>query len=326
MSTFNETQNTKSSRGWNTRGFSVPANRWSNRNSAYALTGLYFDIEEPGSRSIMLDGSGAITLAWGRGTAYQLKYEATKMTYTTVYPEPGRYDITLKGDINQITKIGNLGDTSLKGDIRAFSGLTSLAELTLQGDGITGNIQALEGLSELTKINLEGGQVTGDISDLPACLQEIRLSNAKVTGDIAAVASMPALVYLDLSGTLARSYTSASIPEWVNGIFLKLENLELPGEIIDAIINDLGDIATANGTLRLGGINGARTAASNIGLSSLLARGWHVLFNTWGATFDSISTRFDDAAVMFDDAPYKRFGAADVALDDQFITFEGEAA
>ena len=242
------------------------------------LSGIWFDVESPGSRSLVLNGTGFMTMYWGRGTAYQVKFDSLDKHYTTVYPEAGRFDLMVKGEVQHITEFDTLATNTLKGEIRAFHNLLALQVLLLTDSW-----------------------VTGDIAELPATLQQLSLKNTLVHGDLDLLGKLTALKNIDLSGSLADSYTSGVLPDWANGIELTLRDLHLSAGDIDALLNDLAAITTRNGKLDIGGLNARRTSSSNMACAELEARGWMIICVIGYATFGSLDIRFGDENARFEE-------------------------
>ena len=278
MLLFNETKKVTSQQGWCLSGPPVEEGEWSIRQLPGTLSGLWYDVQVPASRSLLLNGTGFITINWGRGTAYQVKFDTLDKHYTAVYPAAGRYDLLIKGEVHLITEVDSLGADSLKGDIYAFQYLTALAVL-----------------------NLAGSWVNGDIADLPASLQQLSLQNTLVHGDLDLLGKLTALKNIDLSGSLADSYTSGVLPDWANGIELTLRDLHLSAGDIDALLNDLAAITTRNGKLDIGGLNARRTSSSNMACAELEARGWMIICVIGYATFGSLDIRFGDENARFEE-------------------------
>ncbi len=278
MLLFNETKKVTSQQGWCLSGPPVEEGEWSIRQLPGTLSGLWYDVQVPASRSLLLNGTGFITINWGRGTAYQVKFDTLDKHYTAVYPAAGRYDLLIKGEVHLITEVDSLGADSLKGDIYAFQYLTALAVL-----------------------NLAGSWVNGDIAELPASLQQLSLQNTLVHGDLAAIGRLPLLKKIDLSGTLVDGYSGTLLPAWANGIELKFRDLHLTAGDIDDLLNDLAATTTRNGKIDVGGLNGRRTSNSNLACTALAARGWTIICVTGHATFGSADISFGDINARFEE-------------------------
>jgi len=276
MLPFNEIKTVTRQQGWCLTGPSVENGEWSIRQLPGTLAGLWYDVQVPGSRSLLLNGTGFVTLNWGRGTAYQVKFDSLDKHYTAVYPEAGRFDLLLKGEVQNITTFDSLGSDSLKGDISAFHYLSAIEILQL-GES----------------------WVSGDIADLPDSLQQLSLQNTLVQGELDALEGFPHLKKIDLSGTLVESYSGAFLPAWANGISLKLRDLHLTAGEIDLLLIDLADTPTLNGTIDLGGLNSRRTSCSNNACTELRARGWTIICVSGEATFGSADIRFGDGNARF---------------------------
>lgn len=278
MLLFNETKKVTSQQAWCFSGPPVEEGEWSIRLLAGTLSGLWYDVQVPASRTLLLNGTGFITINWGRGTAYQVKFDALDKHYTAVYPAAGRYDLLIKGEVHLITEFDSLGADSLKGEIKAFRNLTAIEVL-----------------------NLAGSWVSGDIASLPASLQQLSLQETLVHGDLAAIGRFPLLKKLDLSGTLVDGYSSTLLPDWANGIELKLRDLHLTADDIDELLNDLAATTTDNGKLDIGGLNGRRTSNSNLACTALAARGWTIICVVGHATFGSADISFGDLNARFEE-------------------------
>lgn len=278
MLLFNETKKVTSQQAWCFSGPPVEEGEWSIRLLAGTLSGLWYDVQVPASRTLLLNGTGFITINWGRGTAYQVKFDALDKHYTAVYPAAGRYDLLIKGEVHLITEFDSLGADSLKGEIKAFRNLTAIEVL-----------------------NLAGSWVSGDIASLPASLQQLSLQETLVHGDLAAIGRFPLLKKLDLSGTLVDGYSSTLLPDWANGIELKLRDLHLTADDIDELLNDLAATTTDNGKLDIGGLNGRRTSNSNLACTALAARGWTIICVVGHATFGSADISFGDQNARFEE-------------------------
>ena len=278
MLPFNETRNVTNQQGWCLTGPTVLAVEWSIRQMPGTLSGIWFDVQTPGSRSLMMNGTGFITINWGRGSAYQVKFDSLDKHFTTVYPDVGRFDLVLKGEVQNITEFDSLACDSLKGEIKAFN-----------------NLLALESLQ------LTDSWVSGDIADLPASLQQLSLKNTLVHGNLAALQRMSALKMIDLSGTLVDTYSGAVLPAWANGIQLKLRDLHLTAGEIDELLNDLAVTTTRNGKLDLSGLNARRTSNSNLACTALAARGWTIICVHGHATFGSLDITFGDENARFEE-------------------------
>ena len=278
MLPFNETRNVTNQQGWCLTGPTVLAVEWSIRQMPGTLSGIWYDVQTPGSRSLMMNGTGFITINWGRGSAYQVKFDSLDKHFTTVYPDVGRFDLVLKGEVQNITEFDSLACDSLKGEIKAFN-----------------NLLALESLQ------LTDSWVSGDIADLPASLQQLSLKNTLVHGNLAALQRMSALKMIDLSGTLVDTYSGAVLPAWANGIQLKLRDLHLTAGEIDELLNDLAATITRNGKLDIGGMNARRTSNSNLACTALAARGWTIICVHGHATFGSLDITFGDENARFEE-------------------------
>lgn len=320
---FNDMLDTRVARGWNARGKADPEGGWNSRVYLHQLIGLYFDIYEPGSHSIKLNGTGAISINWGRGYGYFIKFEALDKTYTTVYPDIGRFDVVIKGDVHKITVLDNLGDRSLKGEIRAFANLERLEELRLPGSSLYGAMNALSGLSHLRYLDISDGLIGGVIDDWPHSLREITLRNTPIGGDLAVLADTAGLISLDLRGSMVSAFSASTLPNWADGVFLELTDILLDTNSIDRLINALGGITTSYGTLRIGGSNARRSHVSNHGITALRLRGWELTYHTGGIQFGGVTAKFGDASVKFGDAPYRSFAADDATFGDFYATFYG---
>jgi len=301
MLPFNETRKVTSQQGWCMTGPSDQDGEWKIRQLPGTLSGLWYDVQEPGSRSLLLNGAGFVTLNWGRGTAYQVKFDAIDKHYTAVYPASGRYDIVIKGEVQLITEFDSLAAPSLQGGITSFKYLLALEVLQLAGSAVCGDIAALGGLLHLATLNLSGSDVTGDIATLPVALQQLALQHTLVHGDLAALQRLPHLKKIDLSGTLAASYSGALLPAWANGIVLKLADLHLLAGDIDQLLHDLAATAIHNGVLDISGGNGRRTSSSNAAHAALLARGWTISCVIGYATFGSADITFGDYNARFEE-------------------------
>jgi len=278
MLLFNETKKVTRQQGWCLTGPPVEEGEWSIRLLAGTLSGLWYDVQVPGSRSLMINGTGIITMNWGRGTAYQVKFDALDKHYTAVYPEAGRYDLLIKGEVHLITEFDSLAADSLKGEIKAFRNLTALEVL-----------------------HLAGSWVTGDIAALPASLLQLSLQETLVHGDLAAIGRFPLLKKIDLSGTLVEGYSGTLLPAWANGIELKFRDLHLSAGDIDELLHDLAATTTENGKFDIGGMNGRRTSNSNLAFTALTARGWTIICVVGHATFGSADISFGDANARFEE-------------------------
>ena len=271
MLLFNEIKNVTNQQGWCLKGPPVLDGEWSIRQLPGTLSGIWYDVQSPGSRSLVLNGTGFMTMYWGRGTAYQVKFDSLDKHYTTVYPEAGRFDLMVKGEVQHITEFDSLASDSLKGEIRAFHNLLALQVLLLTNSW-----------------------VTGDIAELPVTLQQLSLKKTLVHGDLNLLQKLVALKKIDLSGSLVDSYTSGVLPDWANGIELTLRDLHLSAGDIDDLLNDLAATTTRNGKLDIGGLNARRTSSSNLACTELEARGWTIICVIGYATFGSLDIRFGD--------------------------------
>lgn len=278
MLPFNETKKVTNQQGWSFTGPTVLEVEWSVRQLSGTLSGIWYDVQSPGSRSLVLNGTGFMTLNWGRGTAYQVRFDSLDKHYTTVYPEAGRYDLMVKGEVQHITEFDSLGAETLKGEIRAFH-----------------NLLALEVL------HLINSNVSGDIAELPDTLQQLSMQNTRVHGDLNLLRHLTALKKINLSGTLVDSYSSVELPDWTDGIELTLRDLHLTAGEIDSLLNDLEATATDDGTLDIGGLNGRRTSNSNLACAALEARGWTILCVVGYATFGSTDISFGDNNARFEE-------------------------
>lgn len=179
MIPFNEGVTQLPARGWSVMGQAVDRDRWRNRDYPHQMMGLYYKILEPGSRTLELSGTaGIVTLNWGRGMAYQVRFEGVTKRCATVYPVAGRFDLVVKGDVQLMTEFNTLGDGTLYG-----------------------SITALRSLIALQKLDLSNSMVTGDVSFLPATMQEIRLAGTAIVCEIDFVPGWPDGVVIDLSDT-----------------------------------------------------------------------------------------------------------------------------
>ncbi|NHQ60575.1 hypothetical protein G9409_08240 [Chlorobium sp. BLA1] len=160
-------------------GQAVDRDRWRNRDYPHQMMGLHYKILEPGSRTLELSGTaGIVTLNWGRGMAYQVRFEGVTKRCATVYPVAGRFDLVLKGDVQLMTEFNTLGDGTLYGSITGLSSLTALQ-----------------------KLDLSNSMVDGDVSSLPASLQEIRLAGTGIACEVDFVPEWPDGVVIVLSDT-----------------------------------------------------------------------------------------------------------------------------
>ncbi len=278
MLLFNEIKKGTKLQGWCLTGPSDQDREWSVRQLPTTLSGIWYDVQLPGSRSLMLHGTGIITMNWGRGSAYQVRFDLLDKHFITVYPEAGRFDLMIRGEVQKITAFDSLASDSLKGEIKAFRNLTALEVL-----------------------QLTGSWVTGDISELPVTLQQLFLKNTLVHGDLAFLKQLTHLKQIDLSGTLVNTYSSAVLPDWANGIELKLRDLHLSAGDIDRLLHDLAATTTRNGKLDIGGLNSRRTSSTNMACAALEARGWTIICVTGYATFGSMDIRFGDENARFEE-------------------------
>lgn len=276
MMVFNEVgRSGRRCRGWNDRGLPVPGRQWNNRVYLRQLVGLYFDVVVPGSRSLTLNGSGAITLNWGRGSAYLVKFEVAEKSFTVVYPDVGRFDLLLRGDVHLLRVFDNRGDVSLRGEIRSFRNLLALEVLRMPGSGLLGDVVALELLVGLRVLDLSGTVVSGDVAFLPASLEEVDLSGSLVWGDFGSMASIGGLRVV------------------------RLVDMGLSTAAVDGLLLALAARSVVNGVLDVRGVNGVRSNVSNAAVAVLVSRGWTLWYNS-GVAFDAVGVGFDDGVVAFD--------------------------
>jgi hypothetical protein len=179
MKAFNEGVTQLPARGWSVMGGAVDRDRWRNRVYPHQMMGLYFNVLEPGSRDIEMNGAaGIVTLNWGRGMAYQVRFDGFTKRCATVYPVAGRFDVELKGDVQLLTEFNSLGEHSLHGSISDLSCLVSLR-----------------------KLDLSSSMVEGDVSTLPATLQEIHLAGTAISCEVDFIPVWHDGVVIDLSNT-----------------------------------------------------------------------------------------------------------------------------
>jgi len=105
-----------------------------------------------------------VTFYWGDGqkTVHEGAGEYTKVT--APYTESGDYDITLSGDIYDITEITIFG-AGFYGDVSVFAGWTQLTYLSLLQSNMTGDASALKTLTMADLINIYDADISFDSSD-----------------------------------------------------------------------------------------------------------------------------------------------------------------
>ena len=270
---FNEALASKKSRGWNTKGQLTPARAWNTRVYLRQLVGLYWDIELPGSRTLNIVGSGAIIINWGAGSTYQVTFES--LVYTTVYADPGRFDLVIKGDVHRITRFSNAGYPSLCGSVKGFGNLESLSELELVGGNFTGEL-AVAGCP-LTRLLIPGSAVSGDFDRLPATLTEIDLSGATgLRGELLNISRFAGLRRIDLSGSGVQfnDYDIPTITTWSDGIHLNVSNLSLSEEGVISFLNLCFLANIENGVLNIAG-NNSGLSAENVHVADDLRQSYN---------------------------------------------------
>ena len=84
---------------------------------ANQLSGLWYQVPMASSRVIRLLGSGLVSIYWGTGALYYCSFDVASGLYSMVYPNTGRYDFLIAGDVALMTTFDSLSDSAMKGNI-----------------------------------------------------------------------------------------------------------------------------------------------------------------------------------------------------------------
>jgi len=276
--TYNESLTSSKPRGFNTKGQETPEGAWNTRVYLRQVVGLYWDIDIPGSRTLALEGTGAIILMWGKGFPLQVKYQ--EQHYTTVFTDIGRYDLTIKGDVHLVTKFSNIGHPSLCGTVKGYKNMESLTALELYGGHFTGELDV--SACPLVTLAIPDSPVSLNFDTLPTTLTHIDLRGANgVTGDLSTMHNFIGLRYLDVSGSSLTYDVNApsSIATWTDGIHLALADIGLTGVQLFTIVNMLVDSGIHNGYLDISGTNADFPTEEMYLVDALRSDGWTVYCN-----------------------------------------------
>ena len=302
MKLFNEITRYTPQQGWNIYGSLVPKTRWSNRVFPGYLSGLFYHIITPGGRSIQLCGTGICTMNWGKGTAYQIIGSGKPTVHSSAYSIPGRYEISLKGDVALLTLFHANWDACMRGDIKAFERLLGLEELVIERTSLVGHIDSLQSMPKLQICKAAGTAIGGSLGRLPAGIIYFDVSSTLVGGDIGMLAEAHELLYINLRDSLAGTYNSRDLSGWADEIVLLCRNLPLESGAVDRLLHDLRLTTIINGTLDISGTTGMPSPAGLADIVVLKLRGWQVTPNLTHAAFASYEIRFSDTAAHFAEA------------------------
>ncbi len=276
--TYNEALTSAKPRGFNTKGQETPAGAWNTRVYLRQVVGMYWEIDLPGSRTLSLEGTGAIVIRWGKGFPLQVKY--LEQHYTTVFTDIGRYDLIIKGDVHLITKFSNAGYPSLRGSVKGIKNMESLITLELEGGGFTGELDV--SACPLVTLTIPESLIAGNFDLLPASLMHIDLRGATgLTGDLSNMYRFAGLRYLDVTGTSLTYDINApsTLPAWADGIHLGLADLSLTVEQLLLLVTKLVDSSIQEGYLDMSGNNAAFPTEYMELIDGLRQSGWTVYCN-----------------------------------------------
>ena len=274
MKPFNDTLNSGSNRGWNSTGSSSAAGSWNRRMRANQLSGLWYQVPMASSRVLKLFGSGLVSMYWGTGALYYCSFDVASGLYSMVYPNTGRYDFLMAGDVGLLTTFDSLSDSAMKGNILSFASCTGLQELRISHGGFYGTINALSSLAALKIFDADGTRVSGNLASFPAGIERLSIPNTDVLGNVGSLGAYHHLTYADITAT-AGTYTTADLSFWADGVTLVFRDLGLSGAEIDQLMVDLVASGCLNGSLDISGTN--QPPGNVTALSVLRGRGWTVV-------------------------------------------------
>ena len=274
MKPFNDNLNSGSNRGWNSIGSSSAAGSWNRRMRANQLSGLWYQVPMASSRVIRLLGSGLVSIYWGTGALYYCSFDVASGLYSMVYPNTGRYDFLIAGDVALMTTFDSLSDSAMKGNILSFATCTGLQELRICHGGFYGTINALSPLAALKIFDADETLVSGNLASFPAGIERISIPHTDIIGNVGSLGAYHHLSYADITAT-AGTYTTADLSFWADGVTLIFRDLGLSGSEIDQLLVDLVASGCMNGSLDISGTN--QPPGNVTSLSMLRGRGWTVV-------------------------------------------------
>ena len=191
-----------------------------------------------------------------------------------VYPNTGRYDFLMAGDVGLVTTFDSLSDSAMKGNLLSFASCSGLQELRISHGGFYGTINALSSLAALKIFDADGTRVSGNLASFPAGIERLSIPNTDVLGNVGSLGAYHHLTYADITAT-AGTYTTADLSFWADGVTLVFRGLELSGSEIDQLLVDLVASGCLNGSLDISGTN--QPPGNVTALSVLRGRGWTVV-------------------------------------------------
>jgi len=241
-----------------------------------------FDFKAPSTSTLTFyDGDGTITEVDGN--------DATEVTHTTDYSEPGVYTFYVEGDLSDITELKINNQSFVSGSINRFGELSSLIDLNVSGTGFDGNLENILNLTSLETFYVAGTKVTGDVSELAVLtsLDGLVVYQSEVFGDFSKLYPLT-LIYqifsFDQPGT---SFENIETWDFSALATMQFHNNAWSSEDVDNCLISLANGGASGANIKLDGNNDTRTSASDAALSTLLAAGNTVIVN------------YDQSPIMF---------------------------
>jgi hypothetical protein len=233
-----------------------------------------FDFKAPSTSTLTFyDGDGTITEVDGN--------DATEVTHTTDYSEPGVYTFYVEGDLSDITELKINNQSFVSGSINRFGELSSLIDLNVSGTGFDGNLENILNLTSLETFYVAGTKVTGDVSELAVLtsLDGLVVYQSEVFGDFSKLYPLT-LIYqifsFDQPGT---SFENIETWDFSALATMQFHNNAWSSEDVDNCLISLANGGASGASIKLDGNNDTRTSASDAALSTLLAAGNTVIVN-----------------------------------------------